>query len=105
MVFCSARNGLYEASSASNTDGGFILPNGYYAVTPSNVSYDENDPNSLGRIHLRWSDKAIVATLDGSAGTKAEAEISLSGEMDEQALRNNRHLWGNWGGEFEFSFP
>ena len=105
MVFCSARNGLYEADNAASSDTGFILPDGYYAVTPSNTPYDEREPNSLGRIHLRWGGKAVLATLDGSAGTRTEDEIGLTSEMSEQTLRTNRHLWGNWGGRIEFNFP
>ncbi len=105
MVFCSARNGLFESADAASSPSGFVYPDGYYAVMPSNLPYDADAPGSLGRVHLRWSGKAVVATLDGAAGLKSEDEVALTNEMDEPTLRRNRHLWGNWGGELDFNFP
>jgi hypothetical protein len=105
MVFSSARNALFESPDAASSTSGFIYPEGFYNVQPSNVPYDVDNPDSLGKIHLRWNDRAVVATLDGSAGLKGEDEMSLTSEMGEDQLRQNRRLWGNWDGVVEFSFP
>ena len=105
MVFCSARNALFESTTPDRTGAGFLLPDGYYTVTPSNQGYEANDANSLGRIHLRWGGRAIVATLDGSAKPRGENELSLADEVGLETKRRNRRLWGNWGGLSEFDNP
>ena len=105
MVFCSARNGLFEQSVGQAGTSGFILPNGYYSVKPTNARYDADDVDSFGNIHLRWGGKAVVAVLDGSAATKGEDELSIRFDQDEDTLKRNRRLWGNYTGELPFSFP
>tara|TARA_Y100001933_G_scaffold187023_2_gene185996 strand:- start:283 stop:1260 length:978 start_codon:yes stop_codon:yes gene_type:complete len=105
MVFSSARNGLYEGADASHTASGFIFPDGYYGVIPSNVPFDEDDPNSLGKIDLRWNNAAVVASLDGAARLWTEDELSLTSEMTEDQLRQNRRRWGNWRGEIDLNLP
>ena len=105
MVFCSARNGLFEQSVGQAGTSGFILPNGYYSVKPTNTPYDPDDVGSFGNIHLRWGNRAVVAVLDGSAGTRGEDELSIRFDQDEETLKSNRRLWGNYTGELGFSFP
>ncbi len=105
MVFASARNGLYESDQTDRTDTGYIFPEGFYAITPSNLDYDPNEPNSLGKIHLRWDRKAVVAMLDGSAGSRGEDELSLTERMSQEELARNRQLWGNLSGRSEFDEP
>jgi len=105
MVFCSARNGLFEQDASQAGSSGFILPNGYYSIKPTNLGYDENEVASFGNIDLRWGGKAVTAMLDGSATTRGEDELSLRTDQDIQRLKRNRRLWGNWSGESEFDSP
>ena len=105
MVFCSARNGLFEQSISQAGASGFIFPSGYYAVKPTNTGYDEDNVDSFGNIDLRWDGQAVVATLDGSASTRGEAELALRADQDRETLKRNRRLWGNWTGESAFDLP
>jgi hypothetical protein len=105
MVFSSARNGLYEQSVNQAGRSGFILPNGYYSVKPTNTRYDPENVDSFGNIDLRWDGRAVVAAMDGSAGLRGEDELSIRFEQDEETLKRNRRLWGNWRGELSFTFP
>ncbi len=105
MVFCSARNGLFEQSVDQAGASGFIFPNGYYSVRPTNTPYDPDEVNSFGNIDLRWGSKAVTAMLDGAATTKGEEELSIRFDLDEQTLRRNRQTWGNWTGELPFDLP
>jgi prepilin-type N-terminal cleavage/methylation domain-containing protein len=105
MVFSSARNGLYESLDATHTASGFIFPDGYYAVSPSNLPFDPNNAESFGRIDLRWNSSAVVATLDGAARLWTADMLSLTSEMTEDQLRRNRQRWGNWRGDSGFELP
>jgi prepilin-type N-terminal cleavage/methylation domain-containing protein len=99
MVFCSARN----AGQAGGN--GFIFEEGYFAVTPTNTPYDEREPVSMGNIDLRWDGRAVISLLDGSAGMRGESELSVRFEQEEQTLRRNRRLWGNFSGELPYDLP
>ncbi len=105
MVFCSARNGLFEQSVGAAGQSGFVLPDGYYAVRPTGQGYDENDVDAFGKIDLRWGGRAIVGMFDGSAGTRNEDELAVRFDGDESARERSLRLWGNWTGELPYDLP
>ncbi|WOO42645.1 prepilin-type N-terminal cleavage/methylation domain-containing protein [Rubellicoccus peritrichatus] len=90
----------------------FLLPTGwtgdesttgyYIAEPPKSPSganwgnYNEEIPASMGHVHLRHNDKAVVAHLDGSVAMLNEDELRDMTRWSNQAAKFNDPNFSNW---------
>lgn len=76
---------------------------GFFRVNPPKApgkpgwgSYNEDIPASMGNVHLRHNDKAVVAHLDGSVALLNEEELKDMRRWSNQAAKFNDEDFSNW---------
>ena len=76
---------------------------GFYSanppISPDGVrwgSYTESIPSSMGYVHLRHNDQAVVAMLDGSVSLMGEEDLRDMRHWSNQAIRYNDANYSNF---------
>lgn len=96
-------NLIVFASSLYSQPPDYAGPVGFFRVAPPQApgqpswgSYNPEIPASLGFVSLEYADAAVVAHLDGSVATLAEAQLRDMRRWSNQAAKHDDPNFSDW---------